>query len=455
VSVLAERTTGLAGSVKGQVIDRSHPEYDLARAVFNGAIDRRPEVIVRPIDVDDVRRAIEFSRVSGLPLSVRGGGHNVAGHSVCDDGVVIDLRLMRDVRVDPLARTAEAGGGATWIDFDPVCQRHGLATPGGTFGTTGVAGLTLGGGIGHLLGRFGLTLDNLLGAEVVTADGDVVVAAEDEHPDLFWALRGGGGNFGVVTRFVFRVHELGTLVGGLLVYGFERAEDVLRRARDVFAGAPDELTCIALLTRDRVSGDRRVAISVCWSGTSTEAQARLDELRAIPGLVADVVRPLSYLQLQSIFGELPFGLRHYWKSHFVRELPDDAVAFAVEHFSRRTSPLGTILVEPLQGLATRIPEESTAFANRGAAFNLSGLSIWDSPAADGEEIAWARAFGEGISPYSYRGGGYLNYMGRDEPLERVEAAFGREKFTRLREIKRRYDPDNVFRQNQNIPPAAG
>ena len=454
MSVLADRTTGLAGSVKGPVIDRSHPEYDLARAVFNGMIDRRPEAIVRPIDADDVRRAIEFARVNELPLSVRGGGHNVAGHAACD-GVMIDLRLMREVRVDPVSRTAEAGGGATWNDFDPACQRHGLAMPGGTFGTTGVGGLTLGGGIGHLLGRFGLTLDNLLGAEVVTADGDVLVTGEDEHPDLFWALRGGGGNFGVVTRFVFRVHELPTLIGGLLVYDFDHAESVLRRARDVIDGTPDELTCIALLTRDRASGARRVVISVCWTGTSAEGQARLDELRSVPGLVADLVRPISYLQLQSIFGEVPIGLRHYWKSHFVRELPDDAVAFAVEHFARRTSPIGPVLVEPLQGLATRIPEDATAFANRGAAFNVSGLAMWDSAADDDAEIAWARAFADGIAPYSYRGGGYLNYMVRDEPLERVEAAFGAEKFARLREVKRRFDPDNVFRQTQNIPPADG
>jgi FAD/FMN-containing dehydrogenase len=455
VSAIADHTTALAGSVKGQVIDRAHPDYDLARAVFNGTIDRRPEVIVRPIDADDVRRAVEFARVNELPLSVRGGGHNIAGHAVCDDGLMIDLRLMRDVRVDPSSQTAEAGAGATWNDFDPACQRHGLATPGGTYGTTGVAGLTLGGGVGHLLGRFGLTLDNLLGAEVVTAGGEVLVTGEDEHPDLFWALRGGGGNFGVVTRFVFRVHELPILVGGLLLYEFDRAEDVLRRARAVFEGTPDELTCFVILARDRASGARLVVISVCWTGSSAEAQAGIDELRAIPGLVADLVRPMSYLQLQSIFGESPFGFRHYWKSHFVRELPDDAMAFAVEHFARRNSPLGGVLIEPLHGVATRIPEESTAFANRRAAFNASALAIWQSPSDDEAETAWARGFADGIAPYSYRGGGYLNYMARDEPLERVEAAFGAEKFARLREVKTRFDPDNVFRQNQNIPPAAG
>jgi FAD/FMN-containing dehydrogenase len=450
---LLDRQLDLAASVRGQVIDRSHPEFDLARAVFNGAIVRRPALIVRPLDAADVATAIEFARSSGMSVSVRGGGHNVAGHAVCDDGLMLDLRLLREVRVDPGERIAEAGGGATWQDFDPVCQRHGLATPGGTFGTTGVAGLTLGGGLGHLMGRHGLTLDNLLQAEVVTAGGEIVLADEDANSDLFWALRGGGGNFGVVTRFVFRLHELPPLTGGLLAYDFARAGDVLRRARDAIRDAPDELTSFFLLGRERASGERIVAVSVCWTGSSDEARARLDLLRAIPELLVDGVRHLSYLQLQGIFGEIPFGLRHYWKGHFVTGLPDELIDLAVEHFARRTSPLGTILLEPLHGLATRVPDEATAFANRHAAFNMSGISVWESPEDDDEQIAWAREFGEGVSPYSTRGGGYLNYMARDEPLERVEAAFGAAKFARLRELKRRFDPGNVFCHNQNIPPA--
>ena len=436
------------------MLDRTHPEFELARVVFNGAIDRRPAVIVRPLDAADVAAAVDFARTAGLPLSVRGGGHNVAGHGVCDDGVMIDLRLMREVRADPVEQIAEAGGGATWNDFDPVCQRHGLATPGGTFGTTGVGGLTLGGGLGHLMGRHGLTLDNLIQAEVVTAGGEILLADEDSNGELFWGLRGGGGNFGVVTRFVFRLHELPALTGGLLFYDFERARDVLRGAREAAAGMPDELTIFFLLGRDRRSGQRIAAVSVCWTGSSDEARTRLESLRALPGLLVDGVRPMSYLQLQGIFGEIPFGLRHYWKGHFVTGLPDELIDFVIEHFAKRTSPRGTVLIEPLQGFATRVPDDTTAFANRHAAFNVSGMSIWEAPDEDDEQVAWAREFGEGIQAYSSRGGGYLNYMGRDEPLERVEAAFGAEKFARLRELKRACDPGNLFRQNQNIPPAA-
>jgi len=452
MALLADPRSGLA-AFRGQVIDRAHPEFELARGVFNGAVDRRPTLIVRPLDAGDVQAAIQLARTEGLPLSIRGGGHNVAGHAVCEDGMMIDLRLMRDVRVDVASRSVEAGGGSTWNDFDPACQRHGLATPGGTFGTTGVGGLTLGGGLGHLMGQRGLTLDNLIGAEVVTAGGAVLVVDEHEHGDLFWALRGGGGNFGVVTRFVFRVHDVPQLVGGLLQYDFARAGEIIRRVRALLDGQPDELTLFFVFVRDGPGGERRVLISVCWTGSSEEARSRLDELRSLPGLVHDWVRPLSYLQLQNSFGEIPFGFRHYWKGHFVRELPDDTIDFLVEHYARRSSPLGTVLIEPLQGYATRVPEEATAFANRGAAFNVSGIAAWQSADEDDAQKAWARELADGVAPYSYRGGGYLNYMTRDEPLERVEAAFGAEKFARLREIKRRYDPDNLFRQNQNIPPA--
>jgi FAD/FMN-containing dehydrogenase len=443
----------LQASLRGQVIDPAHPDFDLARGIFNGAITRRPALIVRPLDAADVVTAIEFARAAELPLAVRGGGHNVAGHAVCEGGLMLDLRLLRGVDVDETSRVAEAGGGATWNDFDPACQRHGLATPGGTFGTTGIAGLTLGGGIGHLNGRFGLTLDNLLKAEVVTADGRVLLAGEDEHPDLFWALRGGGGNFGVVTRFFYRLHELGSLTAGLLVYDFANARDVIRRFREVVEDTPDELTLFLIVGRNRVSGDRMVVVSACWTGDSEDARGRLESLRSSPGLLLDGVRPTSYLQLQAVFGEIPFGLRHYWKGHFVKAMPDELIEFVVEHFARRPSQLGGVLIEPLQGHAKRVPEDATAFANRHAAFNVSGMSTWESADDDNEQVAWARGFADGVGPYSSRGGGYLNYMGADEPLERVQAAFGAEKFARLRELKRKFDPDNVFRQNQNIPPA--
>jgi FAD/FMN-containing dehydrogenase len=300
----------LQASLRGQVIDRAHPDFDLARGVFNGAITRRPALIVRPLDAADVVTAIEFARAAELPLSVRGGGHNVAGHAVCDDGLMLDLRLLRGVEVDETERVAEAGGGATWNDFDPPCLRHGLATPGGTFGTTGIAGLTLGGGIGHLNGRYGLTLDNLLQAEVVTADGQVLLAGEEANQDLFWALRGGGGNFGVVTRFAYRLHEVGPLTAGLLVYDFSNAGAVVRGFRDLVEDTPDELTIFLVIGHARASGDSVVVVSVCWTGNSEDARSRLEALRSLPGLLIDGVRPTSYLQLQAIFGETPFGLRH-------------------------------------------------------------------------------------------------------------------------------------------------
>jgi FAD/FMN-containing dehydrogenase len=453
---MAVEVTGrqqLDQSFRGQLIWPEHPDYDRARAVFNGAIDRRPVLIARPLDAADAAAAIEFARAQDLAASIRGGGHSVAGHAVADDALMIDLRLMRDVTVDAERRLADAGGGATWNDVDPACQRHGLATPGGTFGTTGVGGLTLGGGIGHLMGQYGLTLDNLAAAEVVTADGRVVVASAEENDDLFWGLRGGGGNFGVVTRFTYDLHEVDAIEGGLLVYDFGRASEVVRLFRDVVDGTPDELTLFLVIGGNRATGEMVVVVSVCWSGTSQDARARLDALRSAPGLLADDVRTTSYLRVQAIFGESPFGFRQYWKGHFLSRMPDELIDLLVEHFTQRRSPGGGLLIEPLQGAATRVPDDAMAFAHRSARFNVTGMTTWASPADDAEEIAWVRACADAIAPYSARGGGYVNYMAADEPLERVEAAFGAERFARLRQLKRKFDPDNLFRLNQNIPPA--
>ena len=453
MAVAFSDTKAFVTSVRGRVLDRSHPEYDLARAVYNGMIDRRPELIVRPLDAGDVARTLAFAHAAGLPIAVRGGGHNVAGHAVCNDGISIDLRLMRDVVIDPGARRADAGGGATWNDFDAACQRFGLATPGGTFGTTGIGGLTLGGGIGHLSGRFGLSLDNLVAAEVVIADGTILRASEEENADLFWALRGGGGNFGAVTRFVYRLHEVEVVEGGVLVFDAARAADVLRKLRELVIGLPDELTFFVVLAHDRATGAGIVLVSVCWTGSSGDARARLEELRSLPGLLVDGVEQISYLQLQGVFGEVPAGVRNYWKGHFVEALPDELIDLLADRIARRRSRLGGVLIEPLQGFLTRVPDERTAFANRHAAFNVTAISAWLTAENDEEEMHWARELSDQVSRFSVRGGGYVNYMAEDEPLDRVEAAFGREKFARLREVKRAYDPDNVFRQNQNIPPA--
>jgi FAD/FMN-containing dehydrogenase len=435
----------------GEIVAEGHPAYDEARATFNALIDRRPLAIARCRSTEDVAIALAVAREQELPVAVRGGGHNVAGHAVCEGGLVVDLTGLGGVQVDPDARIARAGGGATWQAFDTATAAHGLASPGGTFFTTGVGGLTLGGGIGFLIGRHGLSCDNLVAAEVATVSGDVLTASEDEHADLFWALRGGGGNFGVVTRFDFRLHELREIVGGFLLYDYDAAPDVLRVFRDVAADAPDEFSTQALVSRERESGQRLAAVLVCSSGPEDEPDA-LRELRTAPGLVTDDVKRRPYLELQ-LSQDLPFGMRHYWKGHFVRELPDELLDELCVRYDAAPQPPGAVLIEAIHGAAKRVPADATAVGFRDAAFNVSALGIWQEPSFDDQGIAWARETAAAIEPYSLSGGGYLNYMQADEPLERVRAAYGAERFERLRAVKRRYDPDNVLRFNQNVPPA--
>ena len=435
----------------GEIVAEGHPAYDEARATFNALIDRRPLAIARCRSTEDVAIALAVAREQELPVAVRGGGHNVAGHAVCEGGLVIDLTGLGGAQVDPDARIARAGGGATWQAFDTATAPHGLASPGGTFFTTGVGGLTLGGGIGFLIGRHGLSCDNLVAAEVATVSGDVLIASEDEHADLFWALRGGGGNFGVVTRFDFRLHELREIVGGFLLYDYEAAPEVLRVFRDVAADAPDDFSTQALVSRERESGQRLAAVLVCSSGPKDEPDA-LRELRTARGLVTDDVKRRPYLELQ-LSQDLPFGMRHYWKGHFVRELPDELLDELCARYDAAPQPPGAVLIEAIHGAAKRVPADATAVGFRDAAFNVSALGIWQEPSFDDQGIAWARDTAAAIAPYSLSGGGYLNYMQADEPLERVRAAYGAERFERLQAVKRRYDPDNVLRFNQNVPPA--
>ena len=435
----------------GEIVADGHPAYDEARATFNALIDRRPVAIARCRSTEDVAIALAVAREQELPVAVRGGGHNVAGHAVCDGGLVVDLTELGGVEVDPDARIARAGGGAVWQAFDTATAPHGLAAPGGTFFTTGVGGLTLGGGIGFLIGRHGLSCDNLVAAEVATVAGDVLTASEDEHPELFWALRGGGGNFGVVTRFDFRLHELREIVGGFLVYSYDAAPDVLRVFRDVAQSAPDDFSTQAVVSRDRQTGERLAAVIVCSSGPVEEPDG-LRELRAAPGLVTDDVKRRPYLELQ-LSQDLPFGLRHYWKGHFVRELPNVLLDELCARYDAAPQPPGAVLIEAIHGAAKRVPTDATAVGFRDAAFNVSALGIWQDPSFDDHGIAWARDTAAAIAPFSLSGGGYLNYMQADEPLERVRAAYGAERFERLRAVKRRYDPENVLRFNQNVPPA--
>jgi FAD/FMN-containing dehydrogenase len=441
----------LRRTVSGEVLAPTDGGYDAARLTFNALVDRRPAAIVRCLGADDVAAALAFARSNALRVAVRGGGHNPAGHAVCDDGLVIDLSGLNAVEVDAESRIARAGGGANWKQFDVACHAHGLVTPGGVVGTTGVGGLTLGGGIGYLLGRCGLTCDNLVGAEVVTADGGVVTADAETNPDLFWGLRGGGGNFGVVTTFVFGLHPVSTVVGGLITYRFDAARDVLRRFVETMAKAPDDFTCMAQLSGD-ANGEPVLQVFVC-STLPDDEPAQLRGLRSAPGLVSDAVRRIGYLDLQSLV-DPPFGLlRQYWKGHFVTELPQELIDGLVRRFLALGHVPGDLLIEPIHGAAARVPLHSMAVQFRAARFNVSALAIWESPDRDAAEIAWARETAAALEPYSLTGGGYVNYMQEDEPPDRVQAAFGPEKFERLRALKRRYDPENVLSLNQNIPPA--
>jgi FAD/FMN-containing dehydrogenase len=451
VSIGALEPAAAARGFSGEFLTDDHPAYDEARATFNALVDRHPLAIARCRTSADVVVALAIAAEHGLPVSVRGGGHNVAGHAVCDGGVVVELSGMDAVEVDPDARIARAGGGATWRTFDAATQAYGLATPGGTFGTTGVGGLTLGGGIGFLIGRHGLTCDSLVGAEIVTVDGSVVEASEREHAELFWAIRGGGGNFGVVTRLDFRLHPVDEVLGGVLLWPIGAASEPMRVFRDVALAAPDDFSTQAVLGHStETAGQCLFGVIVCSTGPEEEPEL-LRRLRGVGGLAVDEVRRRPYLELQSLL-DIPFGLRHYWKGHFVRELPDallDGLEQAIDPDVRS----GSILIEAIHGAAARVPREATPVGFRDAAFNISALGIWDDPATDDVQVEWARETAALAAPYSLQGGGYLNYMQADEPAERVRAAFGAAAFERLQTVKLQYDPGNVLRLNQNIPPA--
>jgi FAD/FMN-containing dehydrogenase len=438
----------LRGRHRGPVIAPDDLGYDAARLTFNGMIDRRPAFVTRPLDVSDVVATVELAAEAELPISVRGGGHGVAGLCVGDGSVVIDLRLIRDVTVDPDLRTAICGGGATWDDLDPRSQRHGLATPGGTFGDTGIAGLTLGGGIGHLSALYGLTLDNLIAATVVTADGSVMRASDDENAELFWALRGGGGNFGVVVDFTYRLHPVGRLLGGLLLYRFEDAVSVVSAWRELMATAPDELMCVTSVARNPF-GEERTQVSVAYFGEPDDGCELIQPLLEAAPPVVHSVRLMHYPELQDIFGRMPFGLRNYWSGRFLRELPDEVIALSASHLSA-PEVFGAILLEPLHGAVTRVPSEATAFAGREARYNATFLGFWLDARSDEQQITAARAYSSALAPWAF-GGGYLNYAS-EQAGGSLETEFGAVRFQRLRAVKREFDPTNMFRFNHNIAP---
>jgi FAD/FMN-containing dehydrogenase len=440
----------LRDSFSGDVLTPTDREYERARLSFNLLIDRRPAAITRCVDAADVVTALTFGRENGLEIAVRGGGHNPAGHCSVDDGLVIDLSRMRNVVVDPENGIAVSEGGATWLDFDAATQQHGMVTPGGVVGSTGVTGLALGGGIGHLTAQHGLTCDNLLAAELVTPAGEIVRAGDDGDPELLWGLRGGGGNFGVVTRAVFQLHTLERVVGGRLEYEGDGVHDALRAFRDLDAQASDEISIqCQLSTSEDLTPTLVVAPSYTGPDEDTE---EIRALRAAPGLVNDGVREQSFLDQQRVF-DPGYGVdRNYWKGHFVRELRDELVDLLVEAISALGRRPGSILIESLRGAPKSFDSDNAALGYRDATFNLSVMATWTDPAQDDDCIAWARETAAAIEPWSVSGG-YANYMQADEPLDRVRAAFAPGSFDRLRALKSRYDPDNVLRRNQNIPPS--
>jgi FAD/FMN-containing dehydrogenase len=449
----------------GRLIEPGHADYDSARAVWNGAIDRHPRLIARCNGAADVAAAVLFARARHLEIGVRGGGHNVAGTAVCDDGLVIDLSKMRAVLVDPTGRTARVQGGALWSDVDRETQAHGLATTGGIVSHTGVAGLTLGGGLGWLMRKHGLTIDNLLSADLVTAEGKQVRVSEDEHPDLFWALRGGGGNFGVVTSFEFRLHPVGpTVLAGPLMWDATDTTRVLRLYRDLLRDAPDELgTVVRFGTAPPLPAIPEglrwrpvTMVGTCYAGPIEEGDELLRPLRELgPAPLLDLVAPTPYVDHQTaIDSTVPHGWDYYWKSTHLPELSDDLIDVITEHAFAASSPRSYGALFHLGGSVSRVAEGDTAFGNRQAAHAMTFDGVW-RPGEDHAEhdTAWARDFFASLD--RFRDGVYVNFLADDEQPDRVHEAYGGDVYERLRDVKTRYDPDNVFHHNQNIPPRPG
>ena len=440
----------LQTALRGSLLLPGKASYDSARAVHNGMIDRRPAAIVRCAGVSDIKRAIDFGRRHSLPLSVRGGAHGVPGFAVCDGGLMIDLSLMTSVTVDPQRRTATAEGGANWGQFDHETQAFGLATTGGLVRTTGVAGLTLSGGHGFLMRKHGLACDNLRSATVLTASGDLVTASADQHADLLWALRGGGGNFGVVTSLEFQLHELGPVLGGLLMFPFTAAREVLAFYDEYTASAPDELGVLAALGT-LPDGTKAIVHPTCYAGDIAKGEALLRPLRTLTTPLADQLQPLPYTAVQSIVENFnPPGRRNYWKMVYLNELPGDAIAVMTDMYARVPAPLTHIVIYTLGGAVSRQAPDSSAVGRRDARHAAIAIGMWDRPEDDEVNIAWVREFYARMQPFS-SGGFYPNYEG-DATTDRLASAFGQAAYARLGAIKARYDPDNVFCMNQNVVP---
>jgi FAD/FMN-containing dehydrogenase len=450
----------LKNSFKGKIILPGDEAYEGARKIWNATIDRHPAIIARCATTSDVVLAVNFARENGLVLAVRGGGHNIAGHAICDDGIVVDLSQMKAGTVDPDGRRVTIEGGATLADLDAATQAHGLAAPVGINSTTGIAGLTLGGGFGWLSRKFGMTVDNLESAEVVTAAGEVVRASATEHPDLFWALRGGGGNFGVVTRFEFRLHPVGPdVLSGLIVYPISEAKRVLEQYREFIARAPEDLSVWPILRGApplpflpaEVHGKTVVVLALLYAGDPKQGEPLIEPLRKFGTILGEHVGVQPYTAWQKAFDPLlTSGARNYWKSHNFSTLKDGLLDVAIEYVNKLPSPQSEIFFGALGGATTRPVPESAAYSHRDAMFVMNFHGRWEDPADDERCIRWAREFFNASAPFA-SGGGYVNFLTADESA-RVRAAYG-PNYDRLARVKRKYDPANLFRMNQNIKPA--
>ncbi|TDU83186.1 FAD/FMN-containing dehydrogenase [Kribbella voronezhensis] len=443
---------------RGSVYAAGDDGYDEARKVYNAMHDKHPRVVVSCENAGDVMAAVKFAAGNGLELAVRGGSHSVPGFGTVDDGVVVDLSRMRQVRVDPYTRTARAGGGATWGDFNAATHAFGLATTGGIISTTGVAGLTLGGGIGYLARGLGLSCDNLISADVVTADGRFLIASEKENDDLFWALRGGGGNFGVVTALEFRLEPVDTIYGGPMLFEMSDAAAVLAGFRDLIKDAPEQLggfpafqlaPPLPFIPEDR-HGDPFALIVGCWAGSPDKGEQQIAQFREFAPVVAEHVGPMPYPALNAAFdGLVPAGLQHYWKANFVTELTDDAIQAHLEHAPGLPAVNSTVHIYPINGACHRVAADATAFAYRDANFATVIAGMWPDPAMNDAGIEWVRNYYDAVAPHS-ESGGYVNFMADDDQGRVADNYKGN--YDRLVEVKRKYDPENLFHLNQNIVP---
>ena len=436
----------------GQVLAASDAGYDDIRQVHNGLIDKRPELIARCQNTADVADAVRLGRDQGLEISVRGGGHNVAGRAVSEGGLMIDLQAMKGIHVDPIRHTVRAQGGLTWGEYNRATHAYGLATTGGVVSTTGIAGLTLGGGIGWLMGKYGMAIDNLRSVEIVMADGEIRTASAEVEPDLYWAVRGGGGNFGVTSSFEYDAHPLSTVFGGIIAFDLPDAPKVFDFYRDFTSSSPDELVSFCgLVHAPDGSGHKIAALPICHCGVPSEAERAAERLRTAATPLVDLLGPMPYPVVNTLLdGGFPKGARNYWKSAFFKELSDEAVGIMREAFEKAPSIMSGLVVEHFHGLVTRIPATATAYPHRQPGYNLVLTAEWLDPADDQANISWAKETFAALTPHM-ADAAYVNYLDTDD-LDRVRVAYG-PNWERLVSLKRRYDPDNVFRLNQNIDPA--